>query len=336
MEGSDNGMANFQNGLPSGWIDLGKNDSLDNLLSGMTTWDTVSRNFVVPADGVYYLTFFWKNNAYSTETPPVAIDNVSLDSVPCSRPRKLTYNTSPTTAKFKWKGNALKYHVILKDLTDPANPIIVDQRDVTGDTMVYTGLTPVNKYVFTINSVCNAAGTIKSDETTISFLAINSVDSLPINATFEDIADNKLWKFVNSTGDNKWKIGSAEKQNGSNGMYISNTATGTANIYATNSTSWSYAYRKVTLYKDEAYAYSFSWKSKGEKNWDYMRAFVIPTSDDISKTSIAGDKVSSIKMIKNTPTDWIDLNTKPDSALCNKTEWNTIDSSGLRVTQDGD
>ena len=67
-----------------------------------------------------------------------------------------------------------------------------------------------------------------------------------------------------------------------------------------------------------------------------MRAFVIPTSDDISKTSIAGDKVSSIKMIKNTPTDWIDLNTKPDSALCNKTEWNTIDSSGLRVTQDGD
>lgn len=336
MEGSDNGMANFKNILPSGWIDLGKNDSLDNLLSGMTTWDTVSRNFVVPADGVYYLTFFWKNNAYSTENPPVAIDNVSLDSVPCSRPRKLTYNTSPTTAKFKWKGNALKYHVILKDLTDPANPIIVDQRDVTGDTMVYTGLTPVNKYVFTINSVCNAAGTIKSDETTISFLAINSVDSLPINATFEDIADNKLWKFVNSKGANKWKIGSAEKQNGSNGMYISNTATGTANIYATDSTSWSYAYRKVTLYKDEAYAYSFSWKSKGENNWDYMRAFVIPTSDDISKTSIAGDKVSSIKMIKNTPTDWIDLNTKPDSALCNKTEWNTIDSSGLRVTQDGD
>ena len=67
-----------------------------------------------------------------------------------------------------------------------------------------------------------------------------------------------------------------------------------------------------------------------------MRAFVIPTSDDISKTSIAGDKASNIKMIKNTPTDWIDLNTKPDSALCNKTEWNTIDSSGLRVTQDGD
>ena len=62
MEGSDNGMADAHNALPSGWIDLGKNDSVDNLLSGEITWDTVSRNFVVPADGVYYLTFFWKNN----------------------------------------------------------------------------------------------------------------------------------------------------------------------------------------------------------------------------------------------------------------------------------
>ena len=338
MEGSDNGMVDAHNALPSGWIDLGKNDSVDNLLSGEITWDTVSRNFVVPADGVYYLTFFWKNNTYTTENPPIAIDNVSLDSVLCSRPRKLTSHTTPTTAKFKWKGNALKYHVILKDVTDPMNIVMIDERDVTGDSILYTGLTPVNKYEFIINSVCNSSGTIKSDEKSITFLAINSVDSLPINATFEDIADNKMWKFVSSTGDNKWKIGEAEKQNGSKGLYISKDQTGSTNIYATNSASWSYAYRKVTLYRGEAYAYSFSWKSKGEKRFDFMRAFVIPISDNdnIAKESIAKSKAINIYATKNTPADWIDLNTKPDSALCDKTEWNTIDSSGLVVPEDGD
>lgn len=329
VAGDANGMSGRNNIAPQGWVDIGGVNET-NILQGKTTWQNVSRNVIVPADGVYYFALFWKNDASSGTNPPVAIDNIIFDSLPCPSPRNVSAVTTPTTAVFTWTGGAAQYHVqLVNNSTSPAS--VVDQQDVVGFTVSYNSLIPTNNYTFTIKAICDPVTSTESEEVSFNFLAINSEDKLPINANFEDIADNLMWKYSYNTGVNKWHIGSASKKTGTNGMYISNVETGNINAYDISSITYAYAYRKVRLEVGEAYAYGFDWKAYGESTYDLLRAFVIPATVDISNGASYGMTGSS----NMTPNGWIDLN--PAGGKLNlQTDWQRIDSLGLRVPQTDD
>lgn len=331
VNGDANGMSGNNNVTPQGWIDVGGGNEDMNILQGRTSWQSVARRVIVPADGVYYLAFFWKNNASSGSNPPIAIDNVIFDSVPCPSPRNVSFVTTPTTAVFNWTGGASQYHVkLVNNTTNPAT--IVDEQDVNALTISYSSLIPTNNYTFVIKAVCDPVNSVESDEVSINFLAINSVDELPINANFEDVADNLMWKYsYNSSATNKWYVGTASKKDGSQGMYISNVASGNINAYDITQPAYTYAYRKVQLKAGSAYAYGFDWKTRGESNYDLLRAFIIPVTANIRNGAHNGMSGS----FNTAPEGWIDLN-PAGGKLNGKADWQRIDSIGLRVPRTAD
>ena len=102
--------------------------------------------------------------------------------------------------------------------------------------------------------------------------------SLNYSCTFEGVDDTAGWVFVNGTQTNKWFIGSATSNGGTNSLYISND-NGTSNAYTNSSISFVYAYREFTLGAG-GYTISYDWKCYGESNYDYIRVFLAPATFD--------------------------------------------------------
>ena len=333
------GMNGQSNNSPADWIDVGGIDEV-NILQGKTTWQTTEvQSIGVPTNGVYYLAFFWRNDASSANQAPLAVDNVQFELVPCPSPKNVTVTTSTTSATVTWIGTATTYEL---DLYDANNTAVTVNHQVVNNvnTYTFTGLTPGAMYLVKLRSQC--ASNLNSEYKELSFRAINSVDSLPINATFEDMVDNYMWHFSsyqNST--NKWRIGKGAKQAGQWGLYISNSTGGngvdqsnavqSANTYAIQDISYAYAYRKVSLKKSTPYAYSFYWMADGESSYDLLRAFIIPSTANISK----GEPNAMTGNSNNAPSGWIDLNPQ-GGPMCKKDSYQVVDSAGLYVPRNDD
>lgn len=342
VAGANFGMTGTMNNAPVDWIDVGGVDTENpNMLRGKTTWQTTQvMNIGVPTNGVYYLAFFWKNDSRSGSQPPLAVDNVFFELVPCPAPKNVSVATRNTSATVTWTGTASSYELELYDIANLTVPI--QQQVVNSPTTTHTfpGLTPAATYLMKIRSSCS--GGLYSDYREKTFRAINETDTLPINATFEEQVDNYMWRFSSSAGQNKWRIGRGAKKDGSWGLYVSNSTggngvdevTGTIsnNVYSTNSASSAYAYRKVQLKRATDYACSFNWRADGERSssgtstWDYLRVFIAPASADLSNGNTNGMSTNGSFV----PNGWIDLNPNK-GALCKQPEWQRIDTVGIKV-----
>ncbi len=328
-KGNSNGMENGINNAPSDWIDIG-GDNTTNLLKGSTTWQSVNKYVEIPTDGQYYLAFFWKNNGNSNGNTPVAIDDVKFEEVACPRPRDLTVVPSKTSVSATWNGNSQSYTVRILDATNtPATEVI--STVVNNNSYTYNSLTPLTNYILAVSATCGTNAT--SSEVEEAFFSIQQQDTLPINANFEDEADNYMWKF-SSSGTNKWYIGTANKNGGQKGLYISSLASGNSNSYSTSSKSSSYAYRKIELKANDVYSYSFDWSCHGEKKYDMLRAVVIPESFDISTGNDFGLNGYGFNPL---PAGWISLDTAQNNEhqLNLNDEWKTISTNTFTVPNDG-
>ena len=109
--------------------------------------------------------------------------------------------------------------------------------------------------------------------------------TLPYTCDFEDENENSQWTFANLR--NKWYIGTAANNGGSNGLYISNDG-GESNAY-TNSTATTcvYAYRTLEFTESAIYEISFDWRANGQSTYDFLRALMIPVSRN--PTLVAGN-----------------------------------------------
>ena len=119
---------------------------------------------------------------------------------------------------------------------------------------------------------------------------------------FEDDSENENWTIQgeNSGQTNYWIIGN---KGGSNCLYI--TYNGTSNGYM-DETSSVFAYRALEIPERTNYNITFNWLGSGEENFDYMRAFLVPTSanPDLSAGISLGEGESGSN---NTPDGWLDL-----------------------------
>ncbi|RQO31717.1 hypothetical protein DBR32_07160 [Taibaiella sp. KBW10] len=133
-------------------------------------------------------------------------------------------------------------------------------------------------YYVWVRSVCAAANKSSWNAGTISFTThpvAQTPATLPWTEDFTAGGGN--WSFVGGTQANKWFVGSATGNTG-NGLYVSNN-NGTANAYATGNPSVTFAYRDVVIPPGtNDINLSFDWKGQGEEDYDYMRAWVIGTS----------------------------------------------------------
>ncbi|MBQ1653954.1 MAG: hypothetical protein II060_09210, partial [Bacteroidales bacterium] len=88
--GIDNGMNNTNNTTPSGWIDI----SSAGIMSEQMGWKHNKSKLNIE-QGMYYLTFFWKNDGSGGNTPPAGVDNVMVKRLP---PFEVTTLVAPRTS----------------------------------------------------------------------------------------------------------------------------------------------------------------------------------------------------------------------------------------------
>ena len=143
---------------------------------------------------------------------------------------------------------------------------------------------------------------------------LNPVAEFPYTTGFEeaDSADNASWYFANSS--NGWYIDSATANTGSQSLYISSD-NGATNNYGITASSASYAYRAINFAAAGDYAFSFDWKAQGESTYDYIRAFLVPSS----VAFVAGDNTGIATT--SLPTGYVALD--GGSKLNLDSNWNT-------------
>ena len=135
----------------------------------------------------------------------------------------------------------------------------------------------------------------------------SSLASLPYTCDFEDDAENANWALDNGTLVNAWHIGAAANNGGNNGLYISDN-NGVDNRYETDDAeSYVYAYRLFNVEEEGNYDISFDWRSNGEEGYDFLRAFVVPTTAAADFSAGNDNGIESYNSSGYVPTGWIDI-----------------------------
>jgi hypothetical protein len=131
------------------------------------------------------------------------------------------------------------------------------------------------------------------------------------------------WDLINGSAANKWTLGTATNNGGTQAIYISNDG-GTTNTYVSGTGCGSTVYAaKLFTFANDEYTFSYDWKANGENNWDYLRVALVPSSVTLTATATSTDHKSTL------PTGWIALD--GGSQLKKETDWQnksvTIDVS---------
>ena len=183
---------------------------------------------------------------------------------------------------------------------------------VTAVPFTATGLTPNTEYDFYITPDC-ASGVAGVE--TITVRTANTYIAPPFICNFEDTVQNRTWTLENGSVANKWYIGTAASNGGTQGLYISNT-NGTTNNYDGASSSVAYAYVDLMLTAGE-YGYNYDWKCNGESSFDFLRAALVPVSESLTAGASLPSGLSSTSM----PSTWISMD--GDTRLNLSTSWQT-------------
>ena len=132
-------------------------------------------------------------------------------------------------------------------------------------------------------------------------------DGIIYQCDFENGSEDN-WPVLNN-GDqtNHWAIGlgtSDASTTDTHSLYITND--NSSYNYNNTAPSSVYAYKEISLPARTNYRITFDWKCTGENNYDFLRAFLIPTSENpnLSAGNSLGDGYENAN---NTPDGWIDL-----------------------------
>ena len=296
--GNPFGMQGANHAPPAGWIDIANLQ-----LYGQSSWQNVHREFSITKAGIYNLAFFWKNDASGVTAPPLAIDNVSVIPLLCpvvSGFSSIKHKSDEVTLVWNDHNNkALEWEITYGKQGSS------DVEIVKTDEPFYqiTGLIPATIYTATIRALCVAEDTGRWSPTLV-FATTQIPAELPYNHDFEDDTENDNWKFLNGTQVNKWTIGDATNNGGTQALYVSNDG-GVTNQYTTTGTTSSYVYaiRAINFDAEGVYNIKFDWQAGGENALDVMRAFIVPSSIVILENTPSNMDGS----YNRTPANWIDI-----------------------------
>ena len=164
-------------------------------------------------------------------------------------------------------------------------------------TSLYTNSEDKN-YAYSVRCIKDASNTANNDT--------NSGEII-YRCDFENSGVSNEWTLANGDQTNKWTIGYGVGDASStetNCLYITND--GSSYNYNSGAESTVYAYKEIELPSTTNYHILFDWKCIGEEGWDYLRAFIIPTSENpnLSAGNVIGNGYQGAN---TTPDGWIDL-----------------------------
>ncbi|MBQ6275552.1 MAG: fibronectin type III domain-containing protein [Bacteroidales bacterium] len=200
---------------------------------------------------------------------------------PCVQPDNIVAVVTPNTATLTWtqQYNVSDFHVYLSETamsSSELNALTASEYE-TVDSRLYTntGLVAGRTYHFYVRTVCG--GGVLSDWEHYQFTTTtDEVMSLPYHQNFEgDVLEN--WHLNNES--NGWYMGTAVSWTGARSLYISED-NGVSHNYDVYEMSFSYAYCRIHIDNPVVVSVSFDWLANGETNYDLLRAFMIPVSEN--------------------------------------------------------
>lgn len=223
------------------------------------------------------------------------LDDLTLEVLPaCADITGLTLvNVTENSATISWDAVADSYTVLMNG----------SEISVIDTTYTFTDLMPMTQYTIGVAANCGSSLGLTAE---ISFSTSAIPAMLPYATGFE-AGEDAGWLFVN--GGNAWITGSATSVNGSNALYVSND-NGVSNSYTNSQSAISYAYRTISIDAAGSYAVSFDWKSVGESNYDYMRAWLAPANFQFIANLLPNGSTSTYSYTTTTPAGWYDLGGK--------------------------
>ena len=253
------------------------NDNLA-LLSQSANWQNKEIT-IDNVSGVKRLIFYYFDRDYNY-APPAAIDNISVEILPCPRPFNVAINSlSSTQAQIGWSSNVgNSWYLYYKSTFDPFYDSIL----VNTNTYTLQNLTPQATYTYYLRTKC---GTELSDATNIFTFTTpcQEINTFPWNEGFEGIAaTNELppcWSATN--------LGSKTYTQISNyGSYNRNARTGTKSAYFSWSCNDKFTTPNFNLTAGQSYDFSFWYVTDGLSGWQSLKAGVSQVGNQASYQTI--------------------------------------------------
>ena len=256
---------------------------------------TGNGRYIAILDGVNSVTSYAYVDSVVVETSPACVRpmNISLAAV----------DGNSATVNVMAAADANLVYVLRQGNT------VVDSSAQVGTTRTYTGLTPNTQYTLSVATLCPDGLT---EFYTSTFKTTYLGVDLPYSTGFEG-TDANGWYVENGTYTNKWTIGSATNNGGSNALYISDD-NGASNNYGITTTANVFAFKTFNVPAGQ-YGVTFDWKAAGEVGYDYLRAFLIPGEVEITA---AQNGIGAT----DTPTGWIALD--DNTQMNNASDWQNV------------
>lgn len=226
----------------------------------------------------------------AAQTTPYTL---SIQQVYCAAPTGLAAsNPTPTSGDLTWAaGTATSWQLAVQ----PAGTGLPTGAgiNVTSNTITATSMTdgttlqPSTAYEYYVRSNCGD-GTFSIWSGPFAFSTTQIPATIPYTQNWETTPYN--WTINNGTQVNKWVVGSAVNNGGSQSLYISND-NGASNTYTITSASVVHAYRDVIIPNGvTSLNLAFDWRSIGETAAnDYIRAYLLPvTVTPVPGTQLVG------------------------------------------------
>ena len=199
----------------------------------------------------------------------------------CPQPTHLTVDSVATTEIYlSWYagGEESEWLVTVND----------SAFSTTDNPLTLTDLSLNTLYTIGVSALCSSDDTSFVTSISTRTLAGEPISEFPYTCGFEIDADNEIdqasdWVLENGTQANGWYVGSATNNGGSKALYISND-NGTSNAYTNTSTSNVWAYATFYLTQGQ-YSLNFDWKAQAESCCDYIKAFLVPGTVELTAGS---------------------------------------------------
>ena len=241
-----------------------------NCIGGASGSDTNPRNITnlaVTAGTTYYIVIS------TWPAPQTTGYTLIIQQVNCLPPvGQATTSVGPTTATLNWTnpGNASSWQYVLQA---PGTGLPTGAGvTATTNALTLNTLTTATAYEYYVRADCGD-GTFSVWAGPYSFMTTQVPTNLDYTQDFEGVHG---WSLSNGTQTNKWVVGTATANGGTQSLYISND-NGVSNAYTITANSIVHAYRDIQATTIDQLMLSFDWKNAGEVN-DNVRAWIVPST----------------------------------------------------------
>ena len=247
--------------------------------NGNANWSTVNQIISASAysNNVLRLVFEWRNDPSIGNNPPGAIDNVNLSVITCPSPSNLALdNLTEDSATLSWDAptsTSPTYDYYYSTSNTPPTAATVPNDNVAVDNVTIGSLPPSTTYYFWVRSNCGPGDT-SFWIGPVSFNTPQIPGTLPYTDGFEGATSP--WTLVNGTQTNKWVIGTAVSNGGTQSLYISND-NGVTNAFNNGAGTVVHAYRDLQMPDNlDQLLLTYDWRALAESCCDYLRVWVVP------------------------------------------------------------